>query len=413
MSCFKSIVSRFFRVFLAGAGLVWLAACESNAPEPGSKPALRDMTASEQELITASNDFALQLLHTTDKESDKENVLISPMSVGMALGMLYNGAEGTTKEEIEATLGFSGFDKTELNKTYNELMSLLLLIDDKVDLTVANAVWYSDDYTIKEEFRNLIMAYYDAEVKGVDFEKESAVSAINRWVDAKTLGKIPVLLDRIPPDAVMYLINAMYFKSLWKQQFETGGTQKSMFKTHNSEVMVDMMYGKKMPMLHFRDDEMELAELAYGNGQFCMTILMPATDPEDFLSQLTSESLNQYLSIADTVTMDIHMPKFSLTFEMKLNDVLKAMGLKRAFTDNAELDGLFQQKLSVKVSEVLHKAVINVDESGTEAAAVTSVGIELTSMPMTVNLNRPFIFMIRERHTQAILFSGILRNPLQ
>jgi serpin B len=257
------------------------------------------------------------------------------------------------------------------------------------------------------------MAYYDAEVKGVDFEKESAVSAINRWVDAKTLGKIPVLLDQIPPEAVMYLINAMHFKSLWKQQFETGSTQKSMFKTHEHEVMADMMYGKKMPMLHFRDSELELTELAYGNGQFCMTILMPAADPEDFLSQLTSESLNQYLNLADTVTMNIHMLKFSLAFEMKLNDVLKAMGLKRAFADNAELGGLFQQKLSVKVSEVLHKAVIEVDESGTEAAAVTSVGIELTSMPMEVDLNRPFIFMIRERHTQAILFSGILRNPLR
>ncbi len=394
-------------------GMAWLAACENHVPEPGMKSSLRKMTASEKELIQASNDFSLRLLQITDKYSDKENVFISPLSVGMALGMLYNGAEGTTKQEIETTLGFSGFSATGLNKTFNELMSFLLLIDDKVDLAIANSVWYSNHYTIKDEYRNLLMAYYDAEVKGVDFRRASAVSAINKWVEAKTLGRIPVLLDRIPPDAVMYLINAMHFKALWKRQFDPDRTGKSPFHTGKNDVMADMMYGTKMPMLHYSDGEVEMAELTYGNGQFCLTVFMPSEQPEQFLDHFSSDELNHYLAGADTVYMDIRMPKFSLAFEMKLNDVLEAMGLKRAFTDRAELGRLFQQPLSVKVSEVLHKAVIDVDESGTEAAAVTSVGISLTSIPAIVDFNRPFIFMIRERHTQAILFSGILRNPLR
>lgn len=394
-------------------GLIWLFACESNTPEPGLKPALRDITASEQELIHSSNGFALKLLKVTDQSSDQENIFVSPLSVGMALGMLYNGAEGTTKDEIETTLGLSGFDKTELNKTFNELMSLLLMIDDKVDLTIANSVWYKDDYAVKEEFRNLVMAYFDAEVQGLDFKKESAVSSINNWVDAKTLGKIPVLIEKIPPDAVMYLINAMHFKALWKQQFDVEETRKSVFQTGGKEIYVDMMHGADMPMLHYRDSEVELVELSYGDGQFCLTVMMPAEDPETFLNNLTSDSFNHYIELADSSSMDLNMPKFSLAFEITLNDVLKAMGLKRAFTDQAELGGLFEETLPLTVSEVLHKAVIEVDEKGTEAAAVTSVGIGLTSMPMAINLNRPFIFMIRERHTQAILFSGILRNPLQ
>jgi len=412
MSCFKLILRGFSRGVIVAVGLIWLFACESNTPEPGLKASLRDITASEVELVNSSNDFALDLLKVTDQSTDEENIFISPLSVGMALGMLYNGAEGTTKEEIEATMGLSGFDKTELNKTFNELMSLLMMIDDKVDLTIANSVWYKEEYTVKDEFRNLVMAYFDAEVQGLDFEKESAVSTINNWVEAKTLGKIPVLLDRIPPESVMYLINAMHFKALWKQQFDVDETRKSAFQTGNAEVLVDMMHGKDMPMLHYRDSDLELVELSYGDGQFCLTVMMPAKDPENFLNNLTSDSFNNFLEMADTSSMDINMPKFSLAFEITLNDVLKTMGLKQAFTDQAELGGLFEETLPLTVSEVLHKAVIEVDESGTEAAAVTSVGIGLTSLPMAVDLNRPFIFMIRERHTQAILFSGILRNPL-
>ncbi len=413
MSCFKIIFRGFSKGIIVAIGLIWLAACESDTPEPGLKASLRDMTASEVELVNSSNDFAFNLLKVTDQTTDEENVFISPLSVGMALGMLYNGAEGTTKEEIEATLGFSGFNKTELNKTFNELMSLLLMIDDKVDLSVANSVWYKEDYTVKDEFRNLVMAYFDAEVQGLDFTKESAVSTINNWVDAKTLGKIPVLLEQIPPEAVMYLINAMHFKALWKQQFDAEQTQKASFHTGENEELVDMMHGKDMPMLHYRDSDLELVELSYGDGQFCLTVMMPAKDPESFLNNLTSESFNHYIEMADSSSMDINMPKFSLAFEITLNDVLKTMGLKRAFTDQAELGELFEETLPLTVSEVLHKAVIEVDESGTEAAAVTSVGIELTSIPMAVDLNRPFIFMIRERHTKAILFSGILRNPVQ
>ncbi len=413
MSCLRSISGRFYRGLILIAGLAWLTACENSAPEPGMKPRLRKMTASEKELIQTSNDFALHLLRTTDQYSDKENVFISPLSVGMALGMLYNGAEGETKEEIETTLGLSGFSTTELNKTFNELTSFLLLIDDKADLTIANSVWYAHHYMIKDEFRNLVMAYYDAEVKSVDFRKAYAVSTINKWVDAKTLGKIPVLLNRIPPGAVMYLINAMHFKALWKTRFDADQTRKSSFHTGKAEVTTDMMYGRKMPMLHYRDPGLELAELPYGNGQFCLTILMPSESPGQFMDHFSSEDLTHFLAMADTISMDIRMPKFSLAFEIKLNDVLRSMGLKRAFTDHAELGRLFQQQLSVKVSEILHKAVIEVDESGTEAAAVTSVGVSLTSMPAVINLNRPFIFMVRERHTQAILFCGILRNPLQ
>ncbi len=389
----------------------WLTSCENNSPNPGMQSHLRKMSPSEQELVQTSNDFALHLLRVTDDLSGSDNVFISPLSVGMALGMLYNGAEGTTKEEIETTLGFSGFEPTELNKTFNELMSLLLLIDDKVDITIANSVWYSNRYTIKDEFRNRVMAYFDAEVKGLDFRKESAVSAINKWVDARTLGKIPVLVRQIPPGAVMYLINAMHFKALWKQPFAPDQTRRSPFQTPDGEVMAEMMSGKNMSMLHYLDKEVEMVELPYGNGQFCLTIFMPSENPGNFLRNFHTEDLNRYLARADTISMDVRMPKFSLDFEMELNEVLKTMGLKRAFTNDAELGGLFMQKLSVKVSEVLHKAVIDVDENGTRAAAATSIGIELTSMPMRVNLNRPFIFMVREHHTKAILFSGILRNP--
>jgi serpin B len=333
--------------------------------------------------------------------------------------MTLNGAAGETKEGIKETLHLGDLSDEEINGAYKTLVPFLSNLDPKVALNLANSNWYHQDFTIRESFRKVLLEYYDAEINAANFRDPATKDRINRWIEDKTKGKIKNMLDQIPADAVMYLVNAIYLKATWQYKFEKSGTEKKPFYlTDGSAVQTDMMFSKGMKVRYFGNSTLELVEIPYGNGQFVFSVLLPR-DPaglESLISGLDMASFQNYIQAADTVTPQVYMPKFKIQFKSTLNSILASMGMEQSFTGDADFSALFEETLGLSISRVIHQSFIEVDEEGTEAAAATIVEIGETSAgpepkPTSINLNRPFAFFIREKHSNTILFAGKLLDP--
>ncbi|MGF1636639.1 MAG: serpin family protein [Cyclobacteriaceae bacterium] len=379
-------------------------------------PNVRSLTTTEQEVIVSSNNFSLDLLSTINTNFESDNLFISPFSISAALSMTANGAKGDTKEAIKKALHTSHMTDEEMNEAYKGLVEFMLELDKKTDLQIANSNWYTQDLSIHQDFASVLRTYYDAEVKAADFDNPATKDLINGWIENKTRGKIKDMLDAIPPDAIMYLINAIYFKSEWKYKFDEALTGKKAFYTPAGEKQVDMMHSKGVKLSRFFNNDFVLADLPYGNGQFSMTVLVSNSgkDINNIIAGLDAEKLGDYISQADTATMEVYLPKFILEFKKELKEVLTDIGMGIAFTGDADFTGLFQEELSAAISRVLHQSFIEVNEKGTEAAAATIVEIIRTSYPpepTVINVNRPFAFFIREKHSNTILFAGKMLDP--
>jgi len=352
------------------------------------------------------------------QSGQSENIFISPLSVGLALGMTLNGAEGATKTGILSAIHFEGLEPADVNQAYHDLTGLLTSMDRKVEMNLANSVWYRNIYTIKPEFSSIVKDYYDGKAEGLDFTNSSAKDVINGWVEDKTNQRIKNLIESISSDDVMFLINAIYFKGDWVNQFDKSLTKKDDFiKEDGSTQQVDMMHSKGVELSFFANSRFSLLDIPYGNGQFSMMILLPSSTKTiaSILQDVGSDSINLWLDKAETRTPILEMPKFKMEWKSNLNQPLTDMGMGTAFSDTASFPYLFENPLSLKISRVIHQSFIEVNEEGSEAAAATAVGIATTSVGQPVldhiKINRPFIFMIREKHTGVILFIGQLHNP--
>jgi serine protease inhibitor len=380
----------------------------------------RDLTATEKMLIEADGSFSYDIFRRTVAwETDHDNLMISPLSISMALAMTLNGAEGQTYEDMREALYLAGMNLDEINDSFRSLIELLVTVDPKVTMKIANSVWHSDQFDVNPDFKERVKTYFDAEVSELDFRDPAAADPINAWVREKTDGLIEELLDEIDEDRIMYLINALYFKGDWLRQFDRDDTQSTEFYLESGEsVMVDMMKQKGLFATYF-DGDVQMIELPYGDSLFTMSVLMPAnsdTPVDRFIEeQVSASNLAEWRSNlrVDMRESTIHLPKFELEYEIKLNDVLNAMGMEIAFDEwEANFSGLSAHgQRNLFLDEVLHKTFIRVDEEGTEAAAVTSVGVMPTSMPPQMIVNRPFVFIIHERESGANLFMGKVKNP--
>ncbi|MCC5930687.1 MAG: serpin family protein [Cyclobacteriaceae bacterium] len=411
---------KMIKTGLMGMVLIfWMGACEKiDTDASDNLPNLRTITAVEQQVISSANNFSMDLLSAINQLHTGDNVFISPFSVSAALSMTLNGAKGETKDAMKQTLHLSHMSDEEVNAAYKGLVEFLLQLDKKVDLQVANSNWYTQDLNIHAEFAAILREYYDAEVKSANFGDPATVGRINGWIEDKTRGKIKDMLDAIPPDAVMYLINAIYFKADWKYTFDEKATSKKPFFTPSGEKQVDMMHSKGVKMNVYNHNDFILADLPYGNGQFSMTILMPhaGRDINQTINTLSLEGFAGYINQTDTTTAEVYLPKFKLEFKEELKDVLSDMGMGIAFSAAADFSGLFKELLPLAISRVLHQSFIEVNEKGSEAAAATIVEIVRTSIggeptPKVINFNRPFTFFIREKHSNTILFSGKILDP--
>ena len=378
-----------------------------------------------QTLVNGNNVFALDIYQTL--RSENGNLILSPFSISLALAMTYAGARGETESQMADTLHFD-LPQGQLHPAFNALdQDLATRGDSKTDeseplqLNIANAVWAEQTYPFLQEFLDLIASNYGAGIRLADFvnQYEGIRKEINDWVYDQTQEKIKDLLPdgSLNPDTRMVLVNAIYFKADWLSQFDADDTYDSPFYLiDGTEVTVEMMnQGISVP--YYQGNGFQAVELPYAGDAAAMDIIVPdAGNFDAFESALNSELLNETLNGMQSSSMILALPKFTFESTFNLSDVLKSMGMVAAFErGQADFSGM-TDKNDLFVSDVIHKAFVAVDEEGTEAAAATAVIMEAVSAIMydvTLTIDRPFIFIIRDKPSGQILFIGRVLNPIQ
>lgn len=381
----------------------------------------KNITVDEKsaKVIKASNEFGLELFQKINAASKEENLMISPLSVSVALAMAYNGADGDTKTEMEKVLKVSGLTVDQINASYKYLISALQSLDDSVTFEIANAIFYRQGFPFKSPFIETNKEVYDAEVTGLDFAKQASVDVINKWVSDKTREKIPTIIEQLNPLDVMILLNAVYFNGIWSVKFDEKGTHDLPFNKTSGTVEVPMM-NKEDKVDYTKNNLFSAVKLPYGTGQYNMVIYLPADGKtsQDVIDNLSAANWANWLGGFETTDhVVITMPRFKYSFEAGLNGILAQMGMLKAFSETAA-DFSKISDMDLYISAVKHKSYIDVNENGTEAAAVTSITFTTTSIgpaepPKTYfTVNKPFVYAITEKDTEAILFIGEVTNPI-
>ncbi len=290
-------------------------------------------------------------------------------------------------------------------------------LDSKVILEIANAIYYRNSFPVEQDFISTNENYYDAEVSALDFTSPNSKDIINNWVANKTNNKIKTIINEVSPDQVMFLLNAIYFKGIWESKFENKNTEKKDFYLENGSTMQTDFMQQTNSVLYTSNNLFDAIQLPYGQGNYNMYVFLPHTDKtlQDITDNLNTENWESWKESFYEANVDIEFPKFKYGYEIKLNEVLSEMGMGIAFTDGADFTGI-NKNGGLNIDYVKHKSFVEVNEEGTEAAAVTVVAIELTSVGLDQNVpfkvNRPFMFTITEKSTGAILFIGTVKSPV-
>jgi len=407
---------------LSAIALAVLAlSCNEPVGPPAKITALpRSLTTAEQRLIEADNRFAIKLLKqmAADTRDTLTNLFVSPLSVAMALGMPYNGAAGTTEEAMRATLELEGMSVAEVNESYRSLIKLLRELDPRVKFTIANSIWYLDGYTVEQAFLHANRTYYDARVEALDFASPTAPATINEWVKQQTGGVIDKIVDQIPDNMRLYLINAIYFKGDWTEQFDPSRTQPQPFRLADGSSLnvPTMTHGKPADIQLTWSPAATIVDLPYGGQAFSMTIVLPndTGNVDNLVAGLTADQWNEWTGNLGPSKNHVFLPKFKITNDLVLIPTLGSLGMGIAFNceppDMADFTRIHTPS-ELCITEVKHKTYVDVNEVGTEAAAVTSVGMGPTSAPPVIQVDRPFLFALRENLSGTILFMGVIRNP--
>lgn len=374
----------------------------------------RALTEDEIRVSRAANQFAFTLFERLNAAQPDENVFVSPLSVSFSLGMTMNGAAGGTLDQMRQTLGFGAAELDEINEGYRSLLALEGSLDPSTTFDIANSVWYRQDFTVNQSFIDQVKQVFDAEVRAAPFT-DATKTEVNDWVSSATNGKIPTILDEIHPDDVMFLINAIYFKGSWRDQFDKARTTSGPFESITGEQMVPMMNrdegeGK---IRYGATTTARIGELTYGNGAFVMTIVVPdqGAGIDELVAGLDTAAWSALLGRMTEADYAVRLPKFKLEYNRQLKEDLIALGMEVPFSEHlADFSRMTAQQ--VYIAFVQHKTFVDVNEEGTEAAAVTNTGMRPTSLPPCLCVDRPFVFAIRERFSGTILFMGkIVRIP--
>jgi serpin B len=371
----------------------------------------RALSAVEQEILRSSNRFAFSLGRELVPASATENLFFSPLSASMLLGLVLNGADGQTYEQMRGALAFDGLTQEQINQGYADLIELLVGLDPSVTIDIGNSVWAQMGFPVAADFIERVRASFGAEIANVNFGDQGTLPRINRWVSDATHGRIETIFDALPPNTVMVLLNAIYFKASWSEQFDRSRTERAPFKRGDgSTVTADLMYlDHTLPVRHM--DGVTLVELPYGGGAFNMVVALPdeGTSAADLARGLTADVWESWMAQLAPARAFVRLPRFELEWEKELNDALERLGMVDAFGGGADFRRLTPGG-GVWLDVVKQKSFVKVDEEGTEAAAVTG-GVMVTSLPPEVRMDRPFVFVLRERLSGTILFMGVVNDP--
>ena len=375
------------------------------------------LTPLDQLKVTADNAFTIKLFKNLDSaNAGTANLFASPLSVSFALGMTSNGAAGSTLDAFKNTLNFAGLTQDQVNGYYNNLITNLPQLDPNTTLNIANSIWYRQTFPVEPQFLQTDSSYFHASVKALDFNDPASVGTINSWVNSKTDGKIPTIINSISADEVMFLINAIYFKSTWKEKFDPSNTQnRAFYLADGSQVSTSFMSGA-VDFNFYNDATASVFELPYSNSKYSMVIVLPptGTSVHTVAAGLDAAKWQTWMNGLKPTNNTITMPKLNFTYSMELKGALSTLGMGIAFTDSANFSLINPIYKPIKISSVLHKAYIKTDEDGTTAAAVTSVTVTAaTATAPLPAINRPFIIAIREMSSGLILFAGTVNDPTQ
>ncbi|UCE65443.1 MAG: serpin family protein [Candidatus Zixiibacteriota bacterium] len=372
--------------------------------------------ADDGNIGSSINNFGLKLFQEIIKAEEGNNVIISPLSISMALTMVYNGAEGETREAMAGTLELRGAFSNKINESYKNLSETLTSLDSTVVFQIANSIWYRQGLRVEDDFLDMNRSFFKAQISPCNFRDSATADTINAWVYENTNGKIPDIVEKpINPNLLMILINAIYFHGDWAKKFDVENTRDDEFTLTDGSRVTCKMMNQENRFRYFENDSFQAIELPYGNRAFSMIIFLPKPDVgiDDLIGRLDDDNLKLWTDSLRRHRGAISMPRFKLEFYKELTRMLSSLGMGLAFSGEADFTGINSDN-RVFISYVKHKTYIEVDEEGTEAAAVTSVGMLSSAGPsekFVMRVDRPFLFLIRESGSGTVIFLGKIADP--
>ncbi|MEH2194366.1 MAG: serpin family protein [Nostoc sp.] len=393
------------------------ALAQSSLPQPET-PLQKKTVNPDTRIVESSNKFGFKLFSEVLKDDKGENnIFISPSSVAIALAMTYNGASGSTQQAMAKTLELQGMNLPEINSAYAAALKQLLENQDaKVQLSIANSLWANQDVSFAPDFLKRTHDFYQAKVSNLNFKDAAASSIINNWVKENTKGKINKIVETIEPNQVLFLINAIYFKGNWSNEFDKNKTAQYPFYITPSRRKQHPMMSQEGDYRYYQNEQFQAVSLPYGkDGKTSFYIFLPKQNSnlKALYQNLSFENWEKWMTQFNKQKGFIRLPRFKTDYEVTLNDALKTLGMEEAFSNKANFSGMGK---NFAISQVKHKTFVEVNEEGTEAAAATSVGIVTTSLrdepePFRMIVDRPFFCAIRDNQTGNILFMGSIIEP--
>ncbi|MFE1630117.1 serpin family protein [Brevibacillus reuszeri] len=373
-----------------------------------------EASAIDSRIVNASNKFGMQLHRqlVQKEQSQKKNIFISPTSISLALAMTYNGSRGESQTAIAKTMGWQGMSIDELNRGNEALISLLNQPSNGVQMNIANSIWLRKGTPFHSNFMKTIQEFYQAKVTELDFNNPDASANINDWVNKNTNGKIPKVMESIDPTEVLILMNAVYFNGGWKKEFQLSDTKKESFKQHDGSTKQVQMMAQTGTYEYLQEKDFQAIRLPYGEGEMDMLVILP--DESSSLGALHEKlwaDHSKWQQPFQQTEGEIKLPRFKVEDEEQLIEPLKVLGMALPFDEmKADFSGMAPAPPNLYISAVTHKTFVEVNEKGTEAAAVTAVQMAQasapTDTPFQMTINRPFFFAIEDRQTNAWLFLG-------
>ncbi len=375
--------------------------------------------ANINEIVAANTKFGFNLFSELLKQKPDKNIFISPLSISLALSMTYNGAAGETRDEMARTLEFTEMNPKDVNKANLLLLNNFKNKGDGIQINIANSLWARDGMTFNADFLETNKHFYKAKITTLNFATPEAVSIINSWVKKETGGKIDKIIERIANEAILFLINAIYFKGIWTEEFDPEKTKIQPFHLLDGATKHHPVMFKSGDFNYYSNEKFQAVAIPYGEDrEMSMYVFLPAKNVtlKEFLKYLHFENWQKWLPRFREMEGTIGLARFKAEFDMGMNDVLKSLGMEIAFDKNrADFSNManISQAANIFIQEVKHKTFIDVTEEGTEAAAVTSVEVGVTSIREKFNMivNRPFFYAIVDNKTGTILFLGITVKP--
>ncbi len=401
-------------LMLALALAAGLYAAPDDDTGPSSPLAL---TGADSALATADLTFGFELLDAAVAGHGDENVVISPLSISMALAMVANGAAGATHEAMMSTMQLEGMPDDVMNQAVADMMKRLNRPDSSLTISIANSIWVDQDFSVKPSFLDINRQFFHAEVGQLDFGSAASPATINKWVSDHTREKITDIIPaKLDPLLVMMLVNAVYFKGDWTHPFDPKATANAPFYLLGGGSVSTPFMALEVGLDHYQTESFDAIDLPYGDGSFSMTLILPTGryGVDDVMKLLDAESWQRMVTGMATDDGKIFLPSFELRTKLDLVKVLSGLGMAIAFQPEESDFSRIADRSDLHINEVLHETYIKVDEEGTEAAAATSIGLAVTSVQpggFRLTFDHPFLLAIRERASGTLLFVGRITDP--